>query len=127
LKATSNKAKFVGWLNREEMFDLLQESWLLIAPSRIAKNGDTEGISTLVLEALVMGLQVITTRVGGQSDLEQFGDRVHFVEPEDVEGIRKLVDELPHNYDLSARSVIAHTRSAKAVVDNLERKILEVL
>ena len=127
LKAISNQAKFVGWLNREEMFDLLQKSWLLIAPSRVAKNKDTEGISTLVLEALVMGLQVITTKVAGHKDFEAFGDRVHFVEPEDVEGIRKLVDKLPHNYDLSARGVIAQTRSPKAIVDNLERKILEVL
>lgn len=127
LKAISSKAKFVGWLNREEMFDLLQKSWLLIAPSRVAKNGDTEGISTLVLEALCMGLQVITTKVAGHKDFEEFGDRVHFVKPEDVEGIRKLVDKMPHNYDLSARNTIAQTRSPKAIVDNLERKIIEVL
>jgi glycosyltransferase involved in cell wall biosynthesis len=127
LKAISSRAKFVGWLNRDEMYDLLQKAWLLIAPSRVAGDGDTEGISTLVLEALCMGLQVITTRVGGQSDLEKFGNRVHFVEPDDVDSIRKLVDKLPHNYDLSARSMIAQERSSKAIVDSVEHKILEVM
>jgi glycosyltransferase involved in cell wall biosynthesis len=127
LKAISSRAKFVGWLNRDEMYDLLQKAWLLIAPSRIAKNKDTEGISTLVLEALCMGLQVITTRVGGQRDLEKFGERVHFVEPDDVDSIKELVDNLPHNYDLSARSMIAQERSPKAIVDSVEHKILEVM
>jgi len=127
LKAISNRAKFVGWLNRDEMYDLLQRSWLLIAPSRVAEDGDTEGISTLVLEALCMGLQVITTRVGGQRDLEKFGERVHFVEPDDVDSIKELVDNLPHNYDLSARSMIAQERSPKAIVDSVEHKILEVM
>lgn len=127
LKAISSEARFVGWLDRAGMFDLFQRSWLLIAPSRIAKNKDTEGISTLVLEALCMGLQVITTRVGGQSDLEKFGDRVHFVEPNDEEAIRELVKTLPHTYDLSARNIIAQERSAKAIVDNIETKIMEVM
>jgi glycosyltransferase involved in cell wall biosynthesis len=127
LKAISSQAKFVGWLDRDEMFELLQKSWLLIAPSRIAKNKDTEGISTVVLEALCMGLQVITTRVAGHSDFEQFGDRVHFVNPDDVTAIKRFVEELPHTYDLTPRNIIANTRSAKAIVDNLESKILEAL
>jgi len=127
LKAISSEAKFVGWIDRDEMFELMQRSWLLIAPSRIAKNGDTEGISTIVLEALCMGMQVITTKVAGHVDLEQFEGRVHFVETEDVDSIRELVDNLPHTFDLRARSVIVQTRSAKAVVDNIENKIMEVM
>jgi len=127
LKAISSRAEFVGWLDRDEMKELLEKSWLLIAPSRVTKSGDTEGISTLVLEALCMGLQVITTKVAGHIDLVEFGDRVHFVKPDDVEGIRGLVDTLPHTFDLRARSVIAQERSPKAIIDNLENKIYEVV
>jgi glycosyltransferase involved in cell wall biosynthesis len=127
LKAISNRAKFVGWLDRDEMQCLLEKSWLLVAPSRVCKNGDTEGISTLVLEALCMGLQVITTDVGGNRDLKLYSDRVHFVDVDDVDGIRDLVDRLPHLYDLSARNKIAQQRSPKAIVDNLETKIKEVM
>lgn len=127
LKAISNRAKFVGWLDRDEMHNLLEKSWLLVAPSRVSKNGDTEGISTLVLEALCMGLQVITTDVGGNRDLKLYSDRVHFVDVDDVDGIRDLVDRLPHLYDLSARNKIAQQRSPKAIVDNLESKIIEVM
>lgn len=125
LKAISNRADFVGWLDRDGIKDLMERAWLLVAPSRVSRDGDTEGISTLVLEALCMGLQVITTRVGGQKDLEKYGNRVHFVEPEDVEGIRNLVESLPHSFDLSARSRIALERSPKAIVDNLEKAINE--
>lgn len=125
LKAISNRADFVGWLDRDGVKDLMEKAWLLVAPSRVSRDGDTEGISTLVLEALCMGLQVITTRVGGQKDLEKYGNRVHFVEPEDVEGIRNLVESLPHSFDLSAKSRIALERSPKAIVDNLEKAINE--
>lgn len=127
LKAISSEATFTGWLDHEEVKDLMERAWLLIAPSRVADNKDTEGISTLVLEALCMGLQVITTKVGGQEDLEQFGDQVHFVKPDDIDAIRELAETLPHKYDLRAKKIIEQTRSPKVVVDNLERKILEVL
>jgi glycosyltransferase involved in cell wall biosynthesis len=125
LKVISNRAKFVGWLDRDGVKSLMEESWLLVAPSRVSKGGDTEGISTLVFEALCMGLQVITTKVGGHGDLKVFGDRVHFVDQDDDEAIRDLVESLPHSYDLSAKSRIALERSPKAIVDNLESKINE--
>lgn len=127
LKAISNQAKFVGWLDRDETKDLMERSYLLVAPSRIAKNGDTEGISTLVLEALCMGLQVITTDVAGHKDLKQFGSRVHFVDIDDVETIRELVRTLPHSYSARPKSIIEQTRSPKAIVDNIEKKIQEVM
>jgi glycosyltransferase involved in cell wall biosynthesis len=127
LKAISTKAQFVGWLERDEMKKLMEKSYLLIAPSRVARNGDTEGISTLVLEALCMGLQVITTKVAGHGDLEQFGDRVHFVEIDDVDAIRELVYSLPHSYSALPKHIIEQTRSPKAIVDNIERKIQEVM
>ena len=127
LHAISTKAKFVGWLDREELHDLMERSWLLIAPSRIGKDGDTEGISTLVLEALCMGMQVITTNVAGHRDLKQFKDRVHFVDIDDVEAIRELASTLPHTYSCVAKHTIEETRSPKAIVDNLEAKIKEVM
>jgi len=125
LKAISGEAKFIGWLDRDGIKDLFEQSWLLIAPSRRSKNGDMEGISTLVLEALCMGLQVITTKLAGHKDLKVFGDRVHFVKVDDVESIEHLVAILPHTMDFSARRKIEETRSAKAIIDNLETKINE--
>lgn len=126
LRKISTEAKFMGWLNREEMHDLMEEAWCLVAPSRVSLNGDTEGISTLVLEALAMGLQVITTNVAGHKDLKVFGDRVHFIKQNDIEAIRELVDTLPHTYDLSCRRILEKTRSPKAVIDNLEKKIQSI-
>jgi len=127
LKKISSVATFTGWLDREAMHDLMERSWLLIAPSRVSSNGDTEGISTLVLEALCMGLQVITTKVAGHIDLEQFPGRVHFVKENDVEAVRYLANTLEHTYSLEAKAIIEKTRSSKAIVDNILDKINEVM
>ena len=118
LKALSDKAEFVGWLSRDELKDLFERSWLYIAPSK------TEGVSLLILEALCMGLQVITTE---KKDLEEYKDRVHFVKPNAIDSIKRLVATLPHTFELSARNKIAIQRSPKVIVDNLENKILEIL
>ena len=54
-------ATFLGARPADEVYRLLGESRLLAAPSRTARDGDTEGLPTTVVEAAALGLPVVAT------------------------------------------------------------------
>nr|WP_296064036.1 glycosyltransferase [uncultured Actinoplanes sp.] len=58
-------ATFRGSLPPAEVYRLLGESRMLVAPSRTAADGDTEGLPTTVVEAAALGLPVVSTRHSG--------------------------------------------------------------
>lgn len=46
-----------------EVHEVFEKSDLLVSPCRIAKNGDRDGIPTIIFEAMAYGLPVLTTNV----------------------------------------------------------------
>jgi colanic acid/amylovoran biosynthesis glycosyltransferase len=58
-------ATFKGSLPPAEVYRLLSASRMLVAPSRTAADGDTEGLPTTVVEAAALGLPVVSTRHSG--------------------------------------------------------------
>jgi glycosyltransferase involved in cell wall biosynthesis len=65
----------------EEVVRALDESWLLLLPSR------AEGTPRIVLEAFCRGRPVVGGRVGGVPDVVEDGLSGVLVDPDDVEGI----------------------------------------
>lgn len=60
-----NFFRFTGWLQREQLFSLLDESDILVLTSNF------EGMSVVVMEALSKGVGVASTRVSGVEDLSK--------------------------------------------------------
>jgi colanic acid/amylovoran biosynthesis glycosyltransferase len=58
-------ATFLGAQTPEQVRQILLASRILAAPSRTAKDGDTEGLPTTVMEAAALGLPVAATRHSG--------------------------------------------------------------
>ena len=58
-------ATFLGARPADEVYRLLGESRVLAAPSRTAADGDTEGLPTTIVEAMALGLPVVSTRHSG--------------------------------------------------------------
>jgi len=98
----SDHVKFVGRLPHAKVLDLLQEATAMVLPCVKARNGDMDGIPVALMEAMVHGVPVISTRVGGIPELVQDQITGILVDPEDAEAlanaIRKLLvdDELAH-------------------------------
>lgn len=58
-------ATFLGVQGPDVVSRCLAESKILVAPSRTASDGDTEGLPTTILEAAALGLPTVSTRHSG--------------------------------------------------------------
>lgn len=56
---------FHGWKSQREVKDLLQQVDVFVLNSRVASNGDSEGLPVGILEAMAMGLPVVSTYHAG--------------------------------------------------------------
>jgi colanic acid/amylovoran biosynthesis glycosyltransferase len=84
---------FLGWMNQNEIVDLMQKADVLIAPSVTSSNGDQEGIPVVLMEALAMGLTVISTFHSGIPELVIDGESGFLLQERDAGAIaQKLVD-----------------------------------
>ncbi len=81
-RATPN-VKWLGYLGREETARRMSQAWCLALPTR----SDTS--PNVVKEARVIGMPVVTTPCGGQSDYIEDGRNGFLVEPGDIARLRE--------------------------------------
>jgi len=87
-----NRTTFFGAASEEELVLLYNAAWAFAFPSTY------EGFGLPVLEAMASGCPVITTRAGS---LEEVADSAaYFVDPNDVDSIKKGIEEVMSDVDL---------------------------
>jgi hypothetical protein len=83
--------QLVGKLAREQVIDRYARAAVYVQPSRIAADGDRDGIPNVLLEAMAMGLPVVATRVSGIPELVQHGHNGLLVEPDDANALADAI------------------------------------
>jgi glycosyltransferase involved in cell wall biosynthesis len=61
-------------MSHSDVLMRMSQADLLLMPSMIAENGDSDGLPTVLTEAMLMGLPVVTTDVASISDLVRDGE-----------------------------------------------------
>ncbi len=64
---------FTGALSEEETLNAIASSDMLVLPSRRLPNGDRDGIANVILEAMAIGVPVVTTDAGAAGEVVQDG------------------------------------------------------
>jgi glycosyltransferase involved in cell wall biosynthesis len=76
-----------GALPYQETHRLVSEADLFCLPSKVASNGDTEGLPISILEAMSMGVPVVSTRHSGIPDAVLEGKTGLMVNEGDIQGL----------------------------------------
>lgn len=79
--------KLLGWRRQDEIVALLSQSQILLAHSITATDGDQEGIPVVLMEAMAIGLPVVSTWHSGIPELVMDGSSGFLVPEKDVEAM----------------------------------------
>jgi len=112
----SSKSDLVGWIPQDSFVDSLNELKLLVLPSY------SEGLPTIILEAMACGTPVLVTSVGGIPDIVKDGETGFIIEDNSPECIafnviRALKNPELENIAQRARIFVAHEFTYDRAVD----------
>ncbi|WP_426785043.1 glycosyltransferase [Rahnella variigena] len=105
---------FSGAQTQETVTDYLNISDIFLLPSVTAADGDMEGIPVALMEAMAMGIPVISTFHSGIPELIENGISGFLVKEHDAEGIANIVEDI-----IKDPSVLTDIcQNAKMKIDN---------
>ncbi|MEO0456088.1 MAG: glycosyltransferase [Cyanobacteria bacterium P01_A01_bin.114] len=116
-----------GQKRSDQVVDQLNQSHILIAPSVTSKDGDMEGIPVVLMEAMAMGLPVVSTCHSGIPELVEDGVSGFLVPEREIEGLADKIRDLIENPEASAqmgqagRLKIERDYSVEKLNDRLEK------
>lgn len=90
----ADAVEFVGWKKPNEIMQLMADSDIFLAPCVTAKNGDQEGIPMVIMEAMALGLPVISTYHTGIPELVEDEQTGCLVAERDVDALAKILKAL---------------------------------
>lgn len=85
---------FLGQKNPEEVRLLMESSSLLAAPSKTSPDGDIEGLPTVIVEALAVGVPVVATLHSGIPEAVEHERNGLLVDEGDFNGLAEAIDRL---------------------------------
>lgn len=110
---------FTGYLDGKQLKDLFEESSIYLFPAIITPDGDSEGISNTVKEAMLMELQVICTPIAGNTEFEN----VAFLSDWNEKSIENAISCLPKEANMKGRIEILKNFSPEICINKLEKAI----
>ena len=83
----ADRVELLGGQPQEVVIETYRSADLFVLPSRVARNGDRDGLPNVLVEAASQGLACVTTPVSGIVELIRNGENGVLVEPEDPDAL----------------------------------------
>lgn len=117
----ADRIRFLGL--RRDIANVLASCDLFLLPT------EQEALGTAFIEAMAMGLPVVTTTVGGIVDIVEEGQTGYLVPPRDLEVLADRLGRLQADRELRLRMGEAGRRRAEALFDNekLSHTVVETM
>lgn len=132
-EATNATIRFHGWKDQEEVAEYLDASDVLLAPSVTSAEGDQEGIPVVLMEAMALGMPIVSTLHSGIPELVEDGKSGFLVSERDVDAlVSKLGYLLEHPDDWAkmgavGRRIVEAKYNIPALNDRLVELFAELL
>jgi colanic acid/amylovoran biosynthesis glycosyltransferase len=112
-----DRVRFLGALDSAAVAEWMQRASLLAAPSLTARNGDAEGLPTVIVEAAATALPVVATRHSGIPEAVVDGETGFLVPEGDPEALAERIALLIGSAELRERMGRAARAMAEAKFD----------
>ncbi len=131
----SSHIELTGQLDHIAILDLYRCASVFVLPCQVKENGDRDGIPNVLLEAMSVGLPVITTNISAIPELIQHQENGLLVEPKNpiqlANAIKTLLDNptLQKSLSKSARQDVKrrfNTDNNITILANLLKKTIQV-
>ncbi|MGI6394071.1 MAG: glycosyltransferase family 4 protein [bacterium] len=96
---------FHGYLTGTALEKMYEDADVFVLPSIVDKGGFTEGLGTVLLEAISYGVPVIGSNVGGIPDIVIDGKTGLLVEEKNPAGIAEAIEKIANNPDFASELV----------------------
>jgi len=124
----ADRVRLVGALSHDAAIEKYADAALFVLPSVTAHDGDRDGIPNVILEAMAMGLPVVSTRQSGIPEAVQDGRTGLLVPPRDAPALADALAALLLDGDLRTRLGAAGRERAASTFDievNVQRLLEE--
>ena len=110
----AHRTEWAGALARPELLARLRAADLFVLASRVARDGDRDGLPNVLLEAQSQGLSCVATRVSAIPEFIEDGVNGILVPPEDPDALAAGIERLLRDPDLRRRLGAAGERRVRA-------------
>lgn len=123
-----DNVRLIGWKQHEEIVEILDRTSILLAPSITSEEGDREGIPVSIMEAMAMGLPIVSTQHSGIPELVEDGISGFLVPEKDVEALAEKLTYLiehPHLWPQMGQAGRAYVEEHYDI-NKLNNKLVEI-
>lgn len=98
-----DKIRFIGAQTHDQLKIMYASADVFAAPFITAADGDKEGLSVVVLEALASGLPIVASGVGGVGELLDDRETALLCDEKNIDQLTEAILEVLHDDELAAR------------------------
>jgi colanic acid/amylovoran biosynthesis glycosyltransferase len=122
-----DRVSLLGALPHEAVMEKYAQATMFVLPCVMGPDGDRDGIPTVILEAMAMGLPVVSTDLSGIPEAVLHGTTGMLVEPKDPNALADALGQLLDDGELSRRMGLEGRRRVVETFDSETnvKKLLE--
>lgn len=105
---------------QERLVGMMQRASIAALPCVVSESGDRDGLPTVLLEAMALGLPVVTTTVSGGPEIVSHGETGLLVEPGDPVGLAASIEALLQSPETMLRMGLAGRQRAEKLFSLVE-------
>jgi colanic acid/amylovoran biosynthesis glycosyltransferase len=124
--------KFLGWQTPQQLASVMRAAHAVVVPSRMAANGDCEGLPTVVLESTRAGLPVVATDHAGIPEIIRDQETGFLVPESDPDALAAALSAVMRPDDhiqkmvVNAQARLKQDFNAAIQSDKLQRQLIVI-
>ncbi len=127
-KKLEDRVIFTGRVSDDELKKYYRNADLFVLPAIVDSKGDTEGLGVVLLEALINGIPVIASKVGGIIDIVEHEKTGLLVKEKDPDSLAEAIKRMLKDEELRKNTVLMGQKKIREEfsLESLSEKLIDI-